>query len=139
MALIKCPECGKEISDNAVSCPNCGYPFAKETSKNLKSFDNKRTRMCIVIFSCVIVPIIGIIFILGNSKEKINVTGNNGFEYLEIIERYGRDINFDGITIGANCYTGKQTKTVQSKKYGKVTVEFSYCNPTNSYYIHVYN
>lgn len=24
MALINCPECGKEISDQAVSCPNCG-------------------------------------------------------------------------------------------------------------------
>ena len=25
MALIKCPECGKQISDKAESCPNCGY------------------------------------------------------------------------------------------------------------------
>lgn len=27
MALIKCPECGKEISDKAKACPNCGYPL----------------------------------------------------------------------------------------------------------------
>jgi len=27
MALIKCPECGKEISDKAVACPNCGFPL----------------------------------------------------------------------------------------------------------------
>lgn len=26
MALIKCPECGKEISDKAPTCPNCGCP-----------------------------------------------------------------------------------------------------------------
>ncbi len=26
MALIKCPECGKEISDKAASCPSCGCP-----------------------------------------------------------------------------------------------------------------
>lgn len=26
MALITCPECGREISDKAVSCPGCGYP-----------------------------------------------------------------------------------------------------------------
>lgn len=26
MALIKCPECGSEISDKAVRCPNCGIP-----------------------------------------------------------------------------------------------------------------
>lgn len=25
MALIKCPECGKEISGKAKDCPNCGY------------------------------------------------------------------------------------------------------------------
>lgn len=27
MALIKCPECGREISDKAVTCPNCGCPI----------------------------------------------------------------------------------------------------------------
>jgi DNA-directed RNA polymerase subunit RPC12/RpoP len=27
MALISCPECGREISDRAVSCPGCGYPI----------------------------------------------------------------------------------------------------------------
>ena len=32
MSLINCPECGKEISDRANSCPNCGYPI-KETAK----------------------------------------------------------------------------------------------------------
>ena len=26
MALIKCSECGREISDKASSCPNCGAP-----------------------------------------------------------------------------------------------------------------
>ena len=27
MALINCPECGKEISDKAASCPHCGNPM----------------------------------------------------------------------------------------------------------------
>jgi len=27
MALIQCPECGKSISNQAVSCPSCGYPL----------------------------------------------------------------------------------------------------------------
>lgn len=30
MALIKCPECGKEVSDKATSCPNCGLPFTEK-------------------------------------------------------------------------------------------------------------
>ena len=29
MALITCPECGKQISSLAESCPSCGYPIAK--------------------------------------------------------------------------------------------------------------
>ena len=29
MALIKCPECGKEISDKAATCPNCGMPLRR--------------------------------------------------------------------------------------------------------------
>lgn len=27
MALIKCPECGQEISDKALACPHCGMPL----------------------------------------------------------------------------------------------------------------
>lgn len=27
MALIKCPECGKEISSKAKMCIHCGYPL----------------------------------------------------------------------------------------------------------------
>ena len=30
MALITCPECGKQVSDKANSCPNCGYPLTKK-------------------------------------------------------------------------------------------------------------
>jgi len=28
MALISCPECGRQVSDKAVACPDCGYPIA---------------------------------------------------------------------------------------------------------------
>ena len=27
MALIKCPECGKEVSDKCTQCIHCGYPL----------------------------------------------------------------------------------------------------------------
>ena len=29
MALIKCSECGKEFSDKASACPNCGCPTSE--------------------------------------------------------------------------------------------------------------
>lgn len=34
MSIIKCPECGKEISNQASSCPNCGYSLSNETQEN---------------------------------------------------------------------------------------------------------
>ena len=32
MALIKCPECGKEVSSQLKKCNNCGYKL-KQVSK----------------------------------------------------------------------------------------------------------
>lgn len=37
MALIKCPECGKEISDKSEICVGCGFPlrdYIREAEKN---------------------------------------------------------------------------------------------------------
>lgn len=34
MALIKCDECGKEVSDKAKSCPNCGCPIFEEKEES---------------------------------------------------------------------------------------------------------
>lgn len=34
MALIKCPDCGKEFSDKASACPNCGRPNLNQTAEN---------------------------------------------------------------------------------------------------------
>lgn len=31
MSLIKCAECGREISEVATSCPHCGYPLKRES------------------------------------------------------------------------------------------------------------
>ena len=33
MSLVKCPECGKEVSTEAKLCPHCGYPLEKKESK----------------------------------------------------------------------------------------------------------
>lgn len=33
MALIKCPECGSEVSDRASACPRCGCPIAQVPTK----------------------------------------------------------------------------------------------------------
>lgn len=59
MAMINCPECGKEISDKAMTCPNCGAPVEQrktpeievQSSKDLseryrKMGAKKKTQIC---------------------------------------------------------------------------------------------
>lgn len=73
MALIKCPECGREVSDKAPACPHCGYPFSstvekddaqtqdKETIVEEKSIKKKKKNRIvrIIIVLCIIVGGIG--------------------------------------------------------------------------------
>ena len=35
MSIIKCPECGKDISDKAAACIYCGYPINKVAESEL--------------------------------------------------------------------------------------------------------
>ena len=81
MALIKCVECGKEISCQAKSCPNCGLILTTKNRQEgydlMKKMENK---MGIGIYSVIfgiIFPIVG--FILGIigivKKEKYSVYG----------------------------------------------------------------
>ena len=42
MTLIKCTECGHEISDKAKSCPNCGFPIEEQKVKKEKSSNKEK-------------------------------------------------------------------------------------------------
>lgn len=42
MALIKCPECGKEISDKARICVNCGYPISEYVEELKREEEQKK-------------------------------------------------------------------------------------------------
>lgn len=44
MSMIKCRNCGSEISSDAISCPKCGQPFERE--KKL----SRRQTTCFVLF-----------------------------------------------------------------------------------------
>lgn len=58
MALIKCPECEKEVSDKANNCPNCGCPILNSEQPKKK----KNIRSLFVISMGVIVLVIVGIF-----------------------------------------------------------------------------
>jgi hypothetical protein len=44
MALVKCPACKADISSEAQSCPKCGHPMPRKTSRG--------TMGCAIFFAC---------------------------------------------------------------------------------------
>jgi hypothetical protein len=49
MALIKCPDCGKQVSSSASSCPNCGCPIAnRPTNVKIRCLSDDRKVRCTV-------------------------------------------------------------------------------------------
>lgn len=77
MAMIKCPECGKEISDHAKVCPECGFAIKKKSGKVILI-------VAIAIIVLVIVSI-AIVFIHRNKEKQEKITSIN-----EVIQEIGK-------------------------------------------------
>jgi hypothetical protein len=72
MALINCPECGKEISDKALSCPSCGCPMQPTMSDlennnktKSKSERNAKNRKLYVIVGAILTILCVVLFFAG--------------------------------------------------------------------------
>ena len=67
MALISCPDCKSKISENASSCPKCGYRLTPELVTKIKAEEAKNFRIgCLGI---IIIAIIISIFSQTGNKE----------------------------------------------------------------------
>lgn len=80
MALIKCKECGKEISSEAKVCPNCGYENKKTTS-NKQSSNQIKTGSIVSLIACSII----IILILGFIIMGLTGSDNNSNQSEDVI------------------------------------------------------
>lgn len=107
MALIKCPECGKEVSDRAGQCPNCGYPvekiFAmKSVGKNVKKISVKSNILDRIKMNKKAISIIIMVVCMAIIFKSIN--GSTNREYceglkwgtsLERVEKKYPDLDYD--------------------------------------------
>lgn len=76
MALIKCPECGKEVSDKAETCPGCGYVLKQNKKKITQANFSKKNKMAILLGSVIV-----IVAVLAGIYIK-NITEKSPFENL---------------------------------------------------------
>ncbi|MBO0784338.1 MAG: hypothetical protein J2P37_36510 [Ktedonobacteraceae bacterium] len=45
MALLSCPECHHDVSSQAASCPNCGYPLQPQEEAPVRTDDPDLVRL----------------------------------------------------------------------------------------------
>lgn len=72
MALIKCPDCGQDISDKATQCIHCGCPISPKTNIDKISFpypEPKKSYNNVDIDSSKFRPINGAGYIGGNEQK----------------------------------------------------------------------
>lgn len=100
MALIKCPECGKEISSLAANCPNCGYPIASDSTTSV-------TAPCASVQDTV----------------SANLDLIQGFPILPVVMNVGSQITNWGFDAGLqDCYYSASANYTQYIKEGNVKV-----------------
>lgn len=110
MALIKCPECGHEVSDKATSCPNCGYMLEKQEVENKseepqkqpkKETDNrKKIAIGIGVIVLVVIIIIGInLFKKGGLVDQLTDKEAPKFKNVltELTYYVGDEVNFEDV------------------------------------------
>lgn len=112
MAIIKCPECLHDVSNQAVSCPHCGYPIADKMAEQKKS---SKARVTIVAVSLVIVGLAAAaswwIFFNGDKDSEETLAYEN-------IKRFEQENNVDSLSEFLNLYL--DTYTSEAEHYSQV-------------------
>lgn len=138
MALIKCPECGKEISDKAPSCPQCGVPLGFKSNPAIRQSTTKDTddsaeepklqsRLGVGLLAFVVISVVAIVVVikLANSPPSppSNWTVMDAGKFS--IRKRAKDP--DSVTFG-DVWVGTITSTSSSTK-----VACGYFNAKNSF------
>ena len=70
MAIIKCPECGAEVSDKAEQCLKCAYPIAKKSTQNeVQTIEQTGKNLKLQLVLAIIVMFIGVFVFAISGRE----------------------------------------------------------------------
>lgn len=116
MALVPCEECGREISDAADSCPNCGMPVkqveeAEETDEKEEPTASQNVIALLIIFA-----VISSCFWLANSsKTEWHERDSSTMAYNVASERLERQL----VDPGSAEYPGLMERREHIEKTGQ--------------------
>lgn len=93
MALVKCPDCGRDISDQAPACPHCGRPATSTAqtsavaSSEPSSQKKKSSPAAVGCLGCLgLVVIVGVISVLGESSRSTDTSAPSAPSTPDVIE-----------------------------------------------------
>lgn len=89
MALIKCKNCGREISDKAQVCPGCGEPVINDSSQDVKKDEKqnrKKKKSYKILIGVAIILVIVVVLIALGSRKTQNVSENNESDTIEEVK-----------------------------------------------------
>ncbi len=116
MSLIKCNECGKELSDKAEICPNCGTKIIQNNSK-------KTIMIAIIfIFILILISIIGYLYI---GKQELKKTLLKDWQRVEKGSSgvyYTLELDFSETTIKYNFNSIYSWMDSTIKKYNYIII-----------------
>lgn len=156
MGLIKCPECGKEISDMAQSCPNCGCPLKRmqqndinrgvnfygtweqSQSKNTK----KKSHGCLIAFLVMILVILFILALVGVGAGVVAKRAEDSFgDKVNVSDASETDSEIRNIEQNINEKTEEQNEnvyvigeTASLKDWSIVVTDFKIVDTINDNY-----
>ena len=73
MALVNCPDCGREISTSAKACPNCGRPMNKNVDGSVVTI--QKTSKKIKAQGCLGAVIMILGFVCASASESVPAVG----------------------------------------------------------------
>ncbi len=70
--MIKCPECGKDISDKANSCPSCGFTLNSQSTQQAAPKSTKKKKGCLI--GCIVFLVLIMIGFCSNDNTSNEAT-----------------------------------------------------------------
>lgn len=155
----KCPECGASIKEDTKFCDKCGHKLIEDEEPTVVvqhvTPPKKKNHTVAIVLSIVggfllLLLIIGIAIGVSisnkikaeeeykNTPVKVDISMSNYYGNIDyILEDFGLD--FDLVTKGGNCYSGVQTGTFDTEKYGILHTEYSYCKSNQTLTFRLFN
>ena len=113
--------------------------------KIILNFSLTPKTIIIILIATILGVIIGFSIYKINEKNKydklpikVDISMTSYYGTIEYI-LYELDLDFDLVTLGANCLTGVQRNEFKTEKYGILYTEFRYCKSNQTTIFRVYN